>query len=268
MLKTNQEDEHHLRVDVFEPDDNFLTSKNYDGRKRDSGYGTDYSPASLATTSRQFTFDSDIEESEFDLSEEFRNMDVNNDVFIDTNVQDPNRSICDESDDVDKEVEELLSESGELGQSNTMSEPMEIHSLRPRAPVPTPDEIQENGGTINCVLPVSISSDVTDYARSRSYNHMRWNVSRHCRKYHFRPISRSVGTQTPSPHSHVIPEAFDTYNRPRFQPYQFANGTYSLLHLNKINPFMPSGIFYLKPLDKSISYIRGVWVVFCYHHVS
>ena len=28
------------------------------------------------------------------------------------------------------------------------------------------------------------------------------------------------------------------------------------------NPFMPSGHFYLKSLDKSISYIRGVWLVF------
>ena len=27
-------------------------------------------------------------------------------------------------------------------------------------------------------------------------------------------------------------------------------------------PFMPSGLFYLNSLDKSISYIRGVWTVF------
>ena len=29
-----------------------------------------------------------------------------------------------------------------------------------------------------------------------------------------------------------------------------------------INPFMPSGIFYLRSLDRSISNMRGVWLVF------
>ena len=33
-----------------------------------------------------------------------------------------------------------------------------------------------------------------------------------------------------------------------------------------INPFMLSRLFYLSSLDKSISIIRGVWLVF-YHHV-
>ena len=28
------------------------------------------------------------------------------------------------------------------------------------------------------------------------------------------------------------------------------------------NPFMPSGLFYLDSLDRSISYIRGIWLVF------
>ena len=31
-----------------------------------------------------------------------------------------------------------------------------------------------------------------------------------------------------------------------------------------LNPFMPSGLFYLKSLDRSISYVRGVWLVFCF----
>ena len=29
-----------------------------------------------------------------------------------------------------------------------------------------------------------------------------------------------------------------------------------------VNPFVPNGLFYLKTLDKSISCIRGVWLVF------
>ena len=30
----------------------------------------------------------------------------------------------------------------------------------------------------------------------------------------------------------------------------------------KVNPFMPSGFFYFKSLDRFIFYIRGVWLVF------
>ena len=30
----------------------------------------------------------------------------------------------------------------------------------------------------------------------------------------------------------------------------------------RINPFMPNRLFYLNSLDRSISYIRGVWLVF------
>ena len=29
-----------------------------------------------------------------------------------------------------------------------------------------------------------------------------------------------------------------------------------------LNPFMPSGLFYLNSLDRSISYIKGSWLVF------
>ena len=34
------------------------------------------------------------------------------------------------------------------------------------------------------------------------------------------------------------------------------------LRYTVVNPFMPSRFFYLKSLDKSISYIRGIWLVF------
>ena len=33
------------------------------------------------------------------------------------------------------------------------------------------------------------------------------------------------------------------------------------------NSFMPNELFYNHSLDRSISYIRGVWLVFYYHHV-
>ena len=31
-----------------------------------------------------------------------------------------------------------------------------------------------------------------------------------------------------------------------------------------LNPFMPSGLFYLNSLDQSISSLRGVWSVFIF----
>ena len=34
------------------------------------------------------------------------------------------------------------------------------------------------------------------------------------------------------------------------------------LVLKSYNPCMPSGLFYLNSLDRSVSYIRGVWLVF------
>ena len=34
------------------------------------------------------------------------------------------------------------------------------------------------------------------------------------------------------------------------------------IRFNRLNPFMPSGILYLNPLDRSISYIKGIWLVF------
>ena len=35
-----------------------------------------------------------------------------------------------------------------------------------------------------------------------------------------------------------------------------------IAHVITLNPFMPSGLFYHNSLDRSISYIRDVWLVF------
>ena len=35
-----------------------------------------------------------------------------------------------------------------------------------------------------------------------------------------------------------------------------------IIRLRYFHPFMPSGLFYLESLGKSISYIKGAWLVF------
>ena len=166
--------------------------------KRDSGYGTDFSPASNTSTTRRFTYEetetaevpdvmSDIESDVFEPSV--------NDVITEENESD---------DDTDKEVEELTGGGNEF--YRPMSQPIQIK--RPSAPIPTPEE---NGdGTEK-----EDTSDGSDegYFISATFNHTRWsNMPRN----KFRPIaSRSVGTQTPSPHSQLINEAMGPVGSPR-----------------------------------------------------
>ena len=228
MLKTNHEhdeDDNNLRDNIKNVTGTGV-SKHHEERKRDSGYGTDFSPAS-ATTSRQFTFDSDIEESDFDLSEELRNMDMSNDVFLDTSITDQNENVLCQLDDVDREVEELFSESGELGQSNIKTHSVHIYSTRPVAPIPTPDEIEDENIGHFLVPPCAHSFNVNKDTSKSECNHshrVQWNINRNSRKYHFRPISRSVGTQTPSPSCQKRVDFNDVLNSQRFQPYSYSNG--------------------------------------------
>ena len=228
MLKTNHEhdeDDNNLRVNIINVIDTGV-SKHHEERKRDSGYGTDFSPAS-ATTSRQFTFDSDIEESDFDLSEELKNMDMSNDVFLDTSITDQNENVLCQLEDVDREVEELFSESGELGQHNIKSHSVDIYSTRPVAPIPTPDEIEDEhiGHFLMppCAHTFSVNKDTSNSEYKHSHR-VQWNINRNSRKYHFRPISRSVGTQTPSPSCQKRMDFNDVLNSQRFQPYSYSNG--------------------------------------------
>lgn len=105
--------------------------RSFNPRKRDSGYGTDNSPFSKASTPGRFSSDSDVaEEVVFDLSEELQDVNLSEEVF----------PFGDDADDTDKEVEEILTESGELGASNTISQPIEINPRRPTAPLPTTRE--------------------------------------------------------------------------------------------------------------------------------
>ena len=50
-------------------------------------------------------------------------------------------------------------------------------------------------------------------------------------------------------------------SRKRSLPYKLWRNIWELYPV-PLNPFMPSGPLYLKSLDRSVSYIRGVWLVF------
>lgn len=140
--------------------------------QRDSGCGTDYSPASVSSLPRRFTFSDSC--NIFEGIDDFTLYEVFSEDG-ETSKEVLNKDV-DSDHDTDKEIEELLNENGET--SHAVSQPISIQ--RPPAPVPTPDPISQHLHLI-C-----------------------WNKTDQRRNI-FRPIvSRSCGTQTPSPHSQTI----------------------------------------------------------------
>ena len=373
MLSTRPEENHFstdgVGLQSSEPNAQQLPPGDYDRTKRDSGYGTDFSPASVTSISRRFTFESELDETdcELDVVYEFENMDIRNEVFAegdgenDTSESDifeqeiseystsvsseravrtyetseqnesdenseqgvENRLVAghvsrrrviseqnvgehgindldnsrvaehdtsdigingydivpndtsvhaidirvfdghavsghdtDDTDEADKEVEELLSGSGELGQSDITSQPLHSNLCRPAAPVPTPEDFQEETENVNCDIPNCTNNEVTDLAISHSFHHMPWNRSR--RKYYFRPISRSVGTQTPNPNCQIIREAIGILHEPSYQYYGFARGK---LYVPKSNCLFAS-------LCEILILIVHVQVLLIYDHAS
>ena len=154
-------------------------------RKRDSGYGSDFSPAGPGTPKKKFTFDDADVRAAFD--ETNCEMDVErddcDDVFMDHFETIPED---DESDGTDKEVEELLSASPVC---HVISDPIPIGRPPPPAPSPSPG-----------------SEASVDFLIASPFYHTQWTKrERVVCKNPFRPIvSRSVGTQTPSPHCQLI----------------------------------------------------------------
>ncbi|KAL5009183.1 hypothetical protein ScPMuIL_014764 [Solemya velum] len=183
-----------------------LTSEHCD--KRDSGYGTDNSPATLIITTRRFTFDKDeisdnIPGTSGDMGEvfpkDFENMtleentseEVSDSSVFSYETDDDNLSM------EDKEVQELF-------QSNCNTVPIQPASgnvRRPSAPIPSPEEDYVSHTSHNAnFIPIG---SITRPGLGGRYNP---TVSR--------------GTQTPSPHCQVIRELM----RDRFHPY-IARGT-------------------------------------------
>ncbi|KAH3711872.1 uncharacterized protein LOC127858289 [Dreissena polymorpha] len=171
-------------------------------RKRDSGYGSDFSPAAGTPIQRKFTFDErDVTAS---LTSGFGAMNVASDdeklEYDEVFVESRNFGVideCDESDDTDKEVEELLSDTPDC---RVFSNP--IAASRPVAPAPSRDSDGEcsDSGIENSV----------DFNIASPFYHTQWSrLDRKSCGRPFRPIlSRSVGTQTPSPVCHIVEEAF------------------------------------------------------------
>lgn len=146
--------------------------------QRDSGYGTDYSPASASSSSRQFTFS-----ESWDIFEEMDDLNLAEEVFPEsgeTNKVTMNKTV-DDDDDTDKEIEELLSDNAEV--TRTVSQPISIQ--RPPAPIPTPEYY-------------AILQPVHNACCNKKERH----------RNRFRPIpSRTFGTPTPGPRNQTISDA-------------------------------------------------------------
>ncbi|XP_060568422.1 uncharacterized protein LOC132727026 [Ruditapes philippinarum] len=192
MLTSKDLTEDRKHPSAFQPVGGVLKSPTAVGKKRDSGYGSDFSPAGQKSQTRMFTFDDSDMESE--ICDAFDDIDISadEDVFVDhfeplIEVIDE----CDESDETDKEVEELFEEHHE---EHTVTGSVPI--CRPQAPLPTPEVDDERDSTELCLI-------------SSPFYHTNWNnIDRFICKNPFRPIvSRSVGTQTPNPHCQLVQDA-------------------------------------------------------------
>ena len=124
MWKRNAEVDRHLSPSAFKSPDSFL--QNFGTLHRDSGYGTDISPASATSTSRRLTSESDIDEPVFDIS-------------LESDTLEQRQSLCDE------EEEELLADFGELGkESRAVSKPIRIDNKRQGILVQSPLDNQDS----------------------------------------------------------------------------------------------------------------------------
>lgn len=199
MLNTKDLTEDPTRTSAFRPVTPVTKSPKFQSRaldkKRDSGYGSDFSPASVKSVQRKFTFGDDTDADADNMFDDFAAMDFHNiddeDVFRETvdygfsAIQE-----LEEGDDTDKEVEELL--LNESPNHHAVSAPIDIH--RPPAPLPTPESVGEGDN----VRP--------DYNIASPFYHTPWNKRE--RRKAVRPfVSRSIGTQTPSPHCQLIQDA-------------------------------------------------------------
>lgn len=196
---------------------NTSSPNQYDRRKRDSGYCTDFSPGLGTKGSRRFTFDSDCDGSEFELSGEFGNLDIDNDVFEDDTVSD----IDIQYDDADKEVEDLLSKSGELGQTNYVSKSLKIDPFRPAAPIQSLREDWDDHSENDSAKGDDSGIVCNSFCQKHQVLIVE-NICKHCKISNFRPISRNTETALPGLHGHTVHEATGGLAKPRFQPYMFS----------------------------------------------
>lgn len=200
LLKSKDSKDPH--PSAFQPFNVLAKSPTTCSKKRDSGYGSDFSPAGLKSQHQKFTFDDDDDDNENDVDSELLSaldeMVINTDEEVfDDHFEPIFHAINegDENDETDKEVEELLCQSDNLDTEN-------VETGRPMAPIPTPQN-----GNICDTNSVHGSGELCLVASP--YYHTHWNTRNKymCRNPFHRTGSRSVGTQTPNPHCQLVQDA-------------------------------------------------------------
>ena len=173
-------------------------------RHYESGYGTDFSPLSFGSPT-QFSFGPDADDNVFELSQEFSDLLIEDPVYPfenETNGYEDTGVGDDESND--QEVESLLAGSDEGYVSKTVSDPIDIKSSRPRAPIPFLIDREDDG---TCNQSSNATEGAPDYMfinftqEERGWftcsNHHN-AISSPGQYWHHPPTSqRSVSTQTP-----------------------------------------------------------------------
>lgn len=155
-------------------------------RKRDSGYGSDFSPASVSSTSnRKSTTSENV--IDLEISDALNDFNVSDDnVFIDSfDVMFNVISESDGDEEIDKEVETFL--------NNTQDKPAQLSDTsRPQRPsAPIPDYRNANH------LPATDYGDI-HMLSVPPYHACQTSRDRHVRRYAIPSEGRSIGTQTSS----------------------------------------------------------------------
>ena len=193
-------------------------------RRRDSGYGTDSSPARMATP-RQLHFDRDARGSgmrqlNFDLdTPDFVNdlMNIHKDALKDSselqgelsatnNLLIDNRTIDYESDDADKEVEDLFMKSCELGNSDSVSQSM--NTQRPSAPVPISEECFKAECCVTRDCEWNVDTDYSDLTNSHPCHQTPCYTISHYNRHYFRPICNTTGSDSLGQEYHIASSDF------------------------------------------------------------
>lgn len=204
LLTSKNSEDDHSHTSAFQPVNVLAKLPTTPCKKRDSGYGSDFSPAGLKSQSQRFTFDDD-DDIDSELCDALDDVDISADEEVFADHFEPlfhAISECDENGDTDKEVEELLGDSP----ARTYSGPQNFQICRPAAPFPT----SKNGEVSGTNDRESGSRDLC--LISSPYYHTTWSRrdKTMCRNPFHPTGSRSVGTQTPNPHCQLVQDALSS----------------------------------------------------------
>ena len=201
-------------------------------RQLDSGYDTDVSSPTqhVSSPTQHLMLMSDTEEADSDWFDNFRNMDLDNDVFVD-NLVDESAGYTDyDSDSADREVEELLRHGH--NQENSVSHNSAFNPChRPSAPVPL-SKRSETGTKCTCfTVPLS----ETKFS----------STPVPCKIHNFRPAQARHKTERRILDHELSKSAFRTYSLD-------SKSNSGLLTHGKSNLFLPEAYNTLKVNPKSM----------------